>query len=115
MPKINFTRREFLRDAAIAGVGVAAGSLIQASPVAAQGVPTTWDKEADVVVIGAGCMGYPAAIIAQEAGSAVILVEAQKDIGGHAITSGGNVPLAVERALKKRPASTTRRISSSRT
>ena len=102
MPKINFTRREFLRDAAIAGVGVAAGSLIPTTPVAAQGVPTTWDKEADVVVIGAGCMGYPAAIIAQEAGSSVILVEAQKDIGGHAITSGGNVPLGGGTSAQKK-------------
>src|ERR1019366_1770509 len=35
----------------------------------------------------------PAAIVAREAGSTVILLEAEKDIGGHAITSGGNVPL----------------------
>ena len=102
MPKINFTRREFLRDAAIAGVGVAAGSLIPTSPVSAQGVPAKWDKEADVVVIGAGCMGLPAAIIAQEAGSAVILVEAMKDIGGHAITSGGNVPLGGGTSAQKK-------------
>ena len=38
-------------------------------------------------------MGLPAAIVAREAGSAVILLEAEADIGGHAITSGGNVPL----------------------
>src|SRR6266850_3596530 len=35
----------------------------------------------------------PAAIVAREAGCSVILVEAEPDIGGHAITSGGNVPL----------------------
>ncbi len=53
----------------------------------------TWSDEADVVVIGAGAMGLPAAIIAREAGASVIVVEAQRDIGGHAITAGGNVPL----------------------
>ena len=55
--------------------------------------PVDWDREADVVVIGAGATGLPAAIIACEAGCSVILVEAEKDIGGHAIISGGNVPL----------------------
>ncbi len=55
--------------------------------------PDRWDEEADVVVIGSGASGLPAAIIAREAGASVILVEAESDIGGHAITSGGNVPL----------------------
>ena len=49
--------------------------------------------EADVVVIGAGATGLPAAIVAREAGSSVIVVEAQPHAGGHAIISGGNVPL----------------------
>jgi succinate dehydrogenase/fumarate reductase flavoprotein subunit len=52
-----------------------------------------WHSEADVVVIGAGATGLPAAIAAREAGSSVVLVEAQPHMGGHAITSGGNVPL----------------------
>ena len=55
--------------------------------------PSFWDKEADIVVIGSGATGMPAAIWAREAGASVILVEAEPDIGGHAITSGGNVPL----------------------
>ncbi|HUZ71668.1 MAG TPA: FAD-dependent oxidoreductase [Stellaceae bacterium] len=52
-----------------------------------------WQREADVVVIGSGATGLPAAIVAREAGASVILVEAQDHVGGHAITSGGNVPL----------------------
>ncbi|MBM3224537.1 MAG: FAD-dependent oxidoreductase, partial [Candidatus Tectomicrobia bacterium] len=55
-------------------------------------VPVSWDREADVVVIGAGATGLPAAIVAREAGASV-LVEAERDIGGHAIASGGNVAL----------------------
>jgi succinate dehydrogenase/fumarate reductase flavoprotein subunit len=67
--------------------GVAAGA------VATCHRPAEWDRTADVVVIGAGATGLPAAIVASEAGASVILVEAEKDIGGHAIISGGNVPL----------------------
>ena len=52
-----------------------------------------WSREADVVVIGSGATGLPAAIVAREAGASVIVLEAEPDIGGHAITSGGNVPL----------------------
>src|SRR6185437_4562562 len=52
-----------------------------------------WSREADVVVIGSGATGLPAAIVAREAGASVIVVEVEPDIGGHAITSGGNVPL----------------------
>ncbi|HEX7226761.1 MAG TPA: FAD-binding protein [Candidatus Binatia bacterium] len=56
-------------------------------------VPQSWDFEADVVVIGSGAAGLPAAIRAVEAGASVIVVEANYDVGGHAILSGGNVPL----------------------
>src|ERR1700735_557413 len=52
-----------------------------------------WHDEADVVIIGAGATGLPAAIVARESGASVIVVEAEADIGGHAITSGGKVPL----------------------
>ncbi|HUB15836.1 MAG TPA: FAD-binding protein [Acetobacteraceae bacterium] len=55
--------------------------------------PATWDREADIVVIGSGATGMTAAIVAREAGASVIVVEQEHDIGGHAITSGGNVPL----------------------
>jgi hypothetical protein len=55
--------------------------------------PVAWQREADIVIIGSGAAGMPAAIWACEAGASVILVEAEPDIGGHAITSGGNVPL----------------------
>src|SRR5438477_9799190 len=56
-------------------------------------LPAEWDREADIVVIGSGATSLPAAIVAKEVGCSVILVEAEADIGGHAITSGGNVPL----------------------
>ena len=63
---------------------------IQTAP---QTPPPQWDIAADVVVIGSGATGMTAAIVAREAGLSVIVVEQEADIGGHAITSGGNVPL----------------------
>jgi succinate dehydrogenase/fumarate reductase flavoprotein subunit len=67
-----------------------------------QHIPPNWDREIDVVVIGAGATGMPAAIVAREAGCSVILVEAEADIGGHAIASGGNVPLGGGTSVQKR-------------
>jgi len=63
--------------------------------------PVNWDREGDVVVSGAGATGLPAAIVAREAGCSVILVEAESDIGGHAIISGGNVPLGGGTSVQK--------------
>jgi len=61
-----------------------------------------WDREADVVVIGSGATGLPAAIVAREAGASVIVVEAENHIGGHAITSGGNLPLGGGTSYQKK-------------
>jgi succinate dehydrogenase/fumarate reductase flavoprotein subunit len=61
-----------------------------------------WDREADVVVIGSGATGLPAAIVAREAGASVIVVEAQSHIGGHAVTSGGNLPLGGGTSYQKK-------------
>lgn len=96
------TRREFFRNAAIAGASVATGSLIPQAVVCAQGVAPRWDREADVVVVGAGCTGLPAAIQAAEMGADVILVEANYDVGGHAIVSGGNMPLGGGTSAQKK-------------
>jgi succinate dehydrogenase/fumarate reductase flavoprotein subunit len=65
-------------------------------------LPVAWDREADVVVIGSGATGMPAAIVAREAGASVIIVEAQPHIGGHAITSGGNLPLGGGTSYQKK-------------
>ena len=61
-----------------------------------------WDREADIVVIGSGATGLPAAVVAREAGASVILVEAEEDIGGHAIISGGNIPLGGGTSVQKK-------------
>lgn len=65
-------------------------------------LPAKWDLEADVVVIGAGAVGLPAAIGARDAGLSVLVVDTNYDIGGHAITSGGNVPLGGGTSFQKK-------------
>jgi hypothetical protein len=67
----------------------AGANQLQATPNG--GVPTSWDYQADVVVIGAGAAGMVAAISAAEGGSSVLVVEVNYDIGGHAITAGGHM------------------------
>jgi len=52
-----------------------------------------FDYSADVVVVGAGGAGLPAAIAGRDQGASVIVVETNHDIGGHAMLSGGRVPL----------------------
>jgi predicted oxidoreductase len=62
----------------------------------------SWDLEADVVIIGSGAAGLPAAIKAADGGASVIVVETNYDIGGHAIISGGNVPLGGGTSAQKK-------------
>jgi len=94
MPK-NIARRAFLKGAALAGV--APGMKAAQSALAVR----KWDREADVVVVGSGAAGLPAAIIARENGASVILVEANRDIGGHAAVCTGNIPLGGGTAAQK--------------
>ena len=96
-------RRDLLKGAVLAGAASTAGLVYSGTADAqAQQPPIKWQLEADVVVIGAGATGLPAAIIAREAGSSVILIEAENDIGGHAITSAGNVPLGGGTSAQKK-------------
>jgi succinate dehydrogenase/fumarate reductase flavoprotein subunit len=89
---MTISRRDMLKTS---GVAAALSAGVLTEPALAQGEPppVEWTHQADVVVVGSGAMGIPAAIVAREAGCSVIIVETQPDIGGHAICSGGNVPL----------------------
>ncbi len=93
------SRREFFKNAALAGAGVAATTLL---PETLEAKTAGWDRTADVIVVGAGCAGFPAAIRAHEAGASVLLLEASFDVGGHAIVSGGNVPLGGGTSAQKK-------------
>ena len=94
----DFSRREAIK-AALAAAG--AGVLGAAGAEAAQ-TPRTWDKSADVVIVGAGATGIPAAIEAAQNGASVIIVEQNYDIGGHAIQSGCRVALGGGTSMQKK-------------
>src|SRR5580692_1321133 len=98
------TRRDALISATSGAATVAATVVDTLTPATAQivALPMSWDREADIIVIGSGAAGLPAAIAAREAGSSVIVIEAEQHIGGHAITSGGNVPLGGGTSLQKK-------------
>jgi len=111
------SRRDFLKAV---GAGTAAVAAVAAvSPLAAAGsreggpgetkpnptnIPRSWDVETDILIIGSGAVGLPAAIRAKDAspGADVLVVDCNYDIGGHAITSGGNVPLGGGTSWQKR-------------
>jgi succinate dehydrogenase/fumarate reductase flavoprotein subunit len=57
---------------------------------------------ADVVVIGAGVAGLPAAITARDLGASVIIVEENFDIGGRGMLGGGRVLLGGGHALQQK-------------
>ena len=61
-----------------------------------------WTLSTDVVVIGAGAAGLAAAVSACDHGAAVIVVEENYDIGGHAMLSGGRVQLGGGNALQQK-------------
>ena len=90
MAQDKFTRREVVVSAvsAAGALGAAAAATAKSSRP-----PRRWDLETDVIVVGAGATGFPAAIVARESGLDVVLLEAENHIGGHAICSGGNLPL----------------------
>jgi succinate dehydrogenase/fumarate reductase flavoprotein subunit len=94
------SRRSFLTKGA-AGVGAAAIAGVAAQPAGAQ-TDIRWDHTADVVVIGAGVSGLPAAITARDLGASVIVVEENFDIGGRGMLSGGRVQLGGGHALQQK-------------
>jgi FAD binding domain len=85
------SRRRFLRKGGTAGLGGAA-ALAGVTATSAEAA-IKWDREADVVVIGSGAAGMPAALAAREAGASVLVVEKNFDVGGRGIMSGGQVQL----------------------
>ena len=92
-------RREFLAGSIGGALFGAIAPTFASEP---QKLPEKWDYTADVVVIGAGATGLPAAIGARDAGLSVLVIDTNYDIGGHAITSGGNVPLGGGTSFQKK-------------
>ena len=92
-------RRDFITTGAVAGA-LATGAM---PAQAAEG--HVWDREVDVVVIGAGAGGLVAGIAAREKGASVLIVEKNFDIGGRAMMSYGGLYIGGGNRLQKALAS----------
>src|SRR5260370_23882665 len=79
-PNAAIDRRSFLASGA-AVVAIAEAPAAQAAEAIA------WDREGDVVVIGAGAGGLVAAIAAREKGATRLILEKNFDIRGRALLS----------------------------
>lgn len=96
------TRRDFVKSGAAAGVGAALSTPGTAHAQGTSAGAITWHYEADVVIIGAGCTGLPAAIRARDLGASVIIVDQNFDVGGKMLTSGGQVSFGGGDPLQQR-------------
>ena len=88
-PKL-LSRRDFFKSGAVAG-GAAVlsrgGDALAQGSSGAQGI--VWNYEADVVVLGSGCVGLHAAVRARDLGASVLVIEQNFDVGGKLVHSGG--------------------------
>ena len=82
------TRRGFVKLTAL-GVGAATMFTGFDPKDAMAKVSPKWDVEADVIVVGSGPTGLPAAIAAVERGASVIVLEQGKEVGGCGAIAGG--------------------------
>ena len=97
------SRRDFFKGGAAVGVGagVLSGSaLAQESSASAQRIQ--WNYEADVVVLGSGCVGLHAAVRARDLGASVLVLEQNFDVGGKLVHSGGWTSLGGGDAIQER-------------
>src|ERR1051326_8019310 len=95
------SRRSFLKEGAAVGLGVTGLAGLTVPEAEAQS-RIKWDREADVVIAGAGASGLCAAISARDHGATVIAVDENHDIGGHAMLSSGNLPMGGGTSLQKK-------------
>jgi hypothetical protein len=83
------SRRDFFKGGAAAGgaAALSGGALAQESSDGGQRIQ--WNYEADVVVLGSGCVGLHAAVRARDLGASVLVLEQNFDVGGKLVHSGG--------------------------
>jgi succinate dehydrogenase/fumarate reductase flavoprotein subunit len=98
---VGINRRDLIAKGGAAGVGAAALADGPAHAAAPGGVGR-WDHEVDVVVVGSGASGMPAAIRARDLGASVIVVEENTDVGGHGMISGGNVNIGAGNPIQRK-------------
>ncbi|MDR0514315.1 MAG: FAD-dependent oxidoreductase [Coriobacteriaceae bacterium] len=108
------SRRDFLKGAGLAGSVMGAALLIPGCANGAQAatdgndaavtdwwLPEKWDRETDVIVVGTGDAGSPAAIRAFDAGAEVLVIDKNDFFGGCSVLGGGNCQLACTHVQKE--------------
>ncbi len=89
------SRRGFIRNAVLgAGIVTAAGLGAGKAMAFPPPLPKKWDRQTDVLIVGAGGAGLSAAIEAARAGAKVMVTEKQPVPGGSTAISGGQFTLA---------------------
>ena len=94
MDKVQQSRRTFLKTAAAVA---AAAPLAGCGVMDAQAKDVTWNREADVVVLGYGNAGTNTAIEAHDAGASVIVLEKMSIGGGNVAVSAGGFVIPTNR------------------
>lgn len=100
MSQIAITRGDFLKTAGMAAGAVGVGMAMQGGAAHANEagtpywMPEKWDIETDVIVVGTGDGGAPAAIRAFDGGAEVIMIDKNDFFGGCSVLGGGNCQLA---------------------
>src|SRR5262245_37396941 len=102
------SRRDFVRSGLAAGAGAAVLSGCTPSESASSSAQNIqWNYEADVVVLGSGCVGLHAAVRARDLGASVIVLEQNFDVGGKLVHSGGWTSLGGGDAIQQRDRAST--------
>lgn len=94
-PKLELAKRRFLIGAGSAAVGMSVGAAVRA----ADAPPS---QQWDLIVVGAGTAGMPAAIFAAQRGAKVLLIEASAQLGGTLHLSTGQMSAAATKLQKSK-------------
>jgi hypothetical protein len=94
----SLSRRDFFTGGAAAGVGAA----VLSGPGEANAQGIRWNYEADVIVLGSGCVGLHAAVRARDLGASVLVIDQNFDVGGKLVHSGGWTSLGGGDAIQER-------------
>ena len=103
------SRRNFIKGMAASAATLAVGGLLAGcatneAPKAENqggGEQRTWDKETDVLILGAGGAGMCASYEATQAGAKALILEKAESFGGTSIRSGGIIQASCTAAQKK--------------
>lgn len=106
------SRRSFLQGGALVAAGVATAALAgcgadtearqpRVAPSYVASEPESWDKEADMVILGCGIAGACAAVEAHDLGLSVLVVEALDDIKKCSCTLSGGWLCGVNTELQE--------------